>query len=552
MRLPLIALGLIVGLVVAAPASAATLSGSIKGGRGLQIVVLQASGKGKKVRITKANGAFSVSASSLEGASVQIVDESGGYVGPVLLGGKGSRVYGTIKGKGSLALGAIAMKRGYGLAVAPTGRYQTSSAYTVTARNGKPIGAERIGRVKVGNGISALKGYNGQGRDADLDGVPGAFDVDDNGNLILDNVDRTTRAGKTPRSASTRQAVCPPPPQPVTPGCVNPTPAGGGTATTSTDFRMFSNFKLTDVVNINLYLAGSTSAMQPLIDAAFPGTLTLATQVIGGATANLDCLGATYCATHSTGGVTYPLLNGAAATVTGTTIAISPGSTGDAQIKPGAEVADIGSGDAFIQTAGGSSYPGILNFVFNTAPAVYSVTANGAETVLTYTAATGYAAGNLGMTPSTPITVGTDGVITLKWWRPQRPAIDGESSASGWIDIGGLQYTADAPNPARLATGVTVGSGPGNCAVTAYSAPVSNGTAFTNTGSEGVLDPAADAATDPANPTANLLQFTLNAKACFGDATWNALTSGSTFDFDIQARSVYGDNAARKLYFKLA
>ncbi len=557
--IPLAAAALVAALIAATTASAATVSGSIKGGKGLQIVLQQANGKGTKTVIAKASGAFTVKGASLQGASLQIVDDSGAYVGPILLGGKGTKVYATIKGGGSLALGAITLKNGYGTAIAPTGRYQTDAAYTVAARGGKPLGAGKIGRVRIGNGVSPLKGYNGQGRDADLDGIPGAFDTDDNGNLILDNVDRTTRSGKTARSASPRQAVCPPPPQPLTPGCVTAAPADGGTAgpatggtAGATDFKLFSNFKLTDVTSINLYLGGSTAAVQPLIDAAFPGTMTLATQVIGGSSATLDCLGAVYCASHTTAGVVYPLLNGAAATVTGTTLAISAGTTGDAQITPGASTADIGSGNSFIQTAGGSSYPGILNFVFNTAPAVYSVTANGSETTLTYDAVTGRAAGNLGMSPATPITVGSDGVITLKWWRPQRPAIDGEASASGWIDIGGLQYTADAPNAPRSAAGASVGAGPGNCALTSYSAPVSNGAPFTNTGTQGVLDPAADSATDPTAPTSHLLQFTINARTCFGEASWTTLTSGATFDFDIQARSVYGDNAARKLYFKLA
>ena len=99
---------------------------------------------------------------------------------------------------------------------------------------------------------------------------------------------------------------------------------------------------------------------------------------------------------------------------------------------------------------------------------------------------------------------------------------------------------------------ISIGSAPGNCDVTAYSGTESNGVPFTNTGTEGVLDPATDAATDPAAPTDHLLRFTINAKACFGDATWASLASGATFDFDIQARSVYGDNAARKLYFTLA
>ena len=209
----------------------------------------------------------------------------------------------------------------------------------------------------------------------------------------------------------------------------------------------------------------------------------------------------------------------------------------------------IGSGDAFMESAGGATYPGILNFVFTTAPAVYSVTVGGTETVIAYDPVTGRATGNLGMSPASPITVGTDGLITLKWWRPQRQAIDGETSGSGWIDIGGLQYTADAPNAPTPAGGTPGGAGPGNCGVSSYTNTVSNGAAFTNTGTGGVLDPAPDTATNPADPGGNLLQFTINAATCFAPTN---LTSGMTFDFDIQARSVYGDNAARKLYFKVA
>jgi hypothetical protein len=316
---------------------------------------------------------------------------------------------------------------------------------------------------------------------------------------------------------------------------------------------MFSNFKLTANASINLYLGGTTAAVQPLIDAAFPSTLTLATQIVGATTGTLDCLGNVYCAPHVTAGISYPQINGAAATFAGTALGLLTGPTGDAQITPGASTSEIGSGNAFIQNAGGAAYPGVLNFTFMTAPAVYSyqTTASATEQVIAYDPVTGWAAGNLGMSPATPITVAADGVITLKWWRPQRPILGGEASASGWIDIGGLQYTADAPNAPRSPTGVSIGSGVGNCPLASYSAPFSNGAAFTNTGTGGVQDPALDAATVPSAPTANLLQFTVNAKTCFGEAAWNTLTTGSTFDFDIQARSLYGDNAARKLYFKI-
>ncbi|MGI9117354.1 MAG: hypothetical protein ACR2JV_06935 [Gaiellales bacterium] len=543
-------------LIAVATADAATLSGTLAGGKGLQIIVVQATGTGKKVRITSGSGRFRVAGVSLGGASVQIVDDAGAYVGPIVLGGAKTNVYETIKGSGNLALGAIRQKGDYAIAAVPTTRLYTTRAYTVTAKGGRPIGAGRLGRVKVGNGRGALRGYDGPGHDTDLDGIPGVFDVDDNGNLILDNVDRTGRAGLLLRASTARQTICPAPPQPLTPGCVpagGTTPTGGGASAAATEFHLFSNFKLTDPSSINLYLAGTTAAVQPLIDAAFPRTLILATQIVGATSGTLDCLGNAYCASHATAGVLYPLVNGAAATYAGSALGISAGPTGDAQITPGATPDEIGAGDAFIENAGGRAYPGMLNFAFSTAPAVYSyqTAAAATEQVIAYDAITGRAAGNIGMDPATPILVGSDGLITLKWWRPQRPALAGEASASGWIDIGGLQYTADAPNPPRSATNVPIGVGPGTCAPASYANPIANGAPFVNAGTEGVLDPDVDAATTPATPTAKLLQFTVDAKACFGAATWNLLTSGATFDFDIQARSLFGDNAARKLYFKL-
>ena len=86
-----------------------------------------------------------------------------------------------------------------------------------------------------------------------------------------------------------------------------------------------------------------------------------------------------------------------------------------------------------------------------------SVTANGTETVLAYDATTGRATGNLGMSPATPITVGTDGVITLKWWRPQRPAISGEAVRSPMV---GTCYLAAEPgSPPFVSVGDTVKAG---------------------------------------------------------------------------------------------
>ena len=538
MKRPLLALvALVATAFAAAPATAATVSGTLKSGKGYTIVVVQSNGKAKKLKVTSTKGTFKVTGVTLSGASINLISSTGQYWGPVVLAGSGTKVYETIKGSGNLALGTVTRKTGYAVAVAPKTRYQTGAAYSVKAAKGKPVGASKLGRVKVGNGTSTLAGYSGPGKDADLDGIPGAFDIDDNGNLILDNVDRTGRAGK--RLALVRafgpalRDICPTPDQPQPAGCTQPTPppSGGGPASATTEFKLFSNFKLTDATSINANI-GAITDLNPLIAAAVPTTVTLATQVIGGATATLDCLGNAYCASHTVGSATYPLVNFAAATFTGTYLDLVTGSTGDAQISPGAAPADIGAGDAFIEMVGASSYPGTLNFVFNTAPALVSYDVGSGVQTVTYDAS-GVAA--TGMTPAAPITLAAGATsLTVTFWRPQREALSTETGT--WTDIGGLTYRADTPN-------TPAGSTKHSC-VGAYSAATSNGTAVvTAATSDGVLDPALDAQAT----VANTVSWTINLATCFD---WSLMASGTAFDLDIQAVSVYGDNAARKLHFK--
>ena len=543
MKLPLLALVAVVATAfAAAPASAATVSGTLKSGKGYTIVVVQSNGKAKKLKVTSTKGTFKVTGVTLSGASINLISSTGKYWGPVVLAGSGTKVYETIKGSGDLVLGTVTRKTGYAVAVAPETRYQTGAAYSVKAAKGKPVGASKLGRVKVGNGTSTLAGYNGPGKDADLDGIPGAFDIDDNGNLILDNVDRTGREGK--RLALVRafgpalRDICPTPDQPQPAGCTPPTPpsSGGGTssATTAsapTEFKLFSNFKLTDRTSINANIAAITD-LNLLIAAAVPTTVTLATQVIGGATATLDCLGNVYCVSHTVGSAIYPLVNFAAATFTGTYLDLATGSTGDAQISPGAAPADIGAGDAFIEMVGSNSYPGTLNFVFNTAPALASYNVGSGVQTVTYDAS-GVAA--LGMSQAAPITLAAGATsLTVTFWRPQREALSTETGS--WTDIGGLTYRADTPN-------APLGSTKRSC-VGAYSAATSNGAVVATTAtSDGVLDPALDAEAN----VANTVSWTIDLATCFD---WSLMASGTAFDLDIQAVSVYGDNAARKLFFK--
>lgn len=538
MKRPLLALVAVVATAfAAAPATAATVSGTLTSGKGYTIVVVQGDGKAKKQTITSTKGTFNVTGVTISGASLNLISATGHYWGPVVLAGSDSKVYETIKGSGNLALGTVKLKTGYAVAVAPKTRYQTGAAYTVKAAKGKPVGASKLGRVKVGDGTSTLAGYNGSGKDADLDGIPGAFDIDDNGNLILDNVDRSGRAGKRMMLVRTfgpeLRDTCPTPDQPQPTGCTPPTaPAsGGGPSSATTEFKLFSNFKLTDSASINANISTITD-LYPLIAAAVPTTVTLATQVIGGSTATLDCLGNTYCASHTVGSATYPLVNFAPATYTGTYLNLVTGPSGDAQISPGAAPAEIGSGNAFIEMVGSSSYPGTLNFVFNTAPALVSYDVGSGVQTVSYDAS---GVSTTGMTQAAPITLAAGrSSLTVTFWRPQRAALSTETGT--WTDIGGLTYRADTPNKP---TGSTK-----NSCVGAYSAATSNGVAVATTAtSDGVLDSALDAQAN----SANTVTWTIDLATCFD---WSLMASGTVFDLDIQAFSAYGDNAARKLVFK--
>ncbi|CAB4922131.1 unannotated protein [freshwater metagenome] len=505
---------------LAGAAGAATVTG--KAPKGYQVVMLLPNGKA-----VKATGGRSFSLrGTLNKASLHLVKADGSYAGPVLLAGKGSKVYATISGLSNLKLGTLSLKRGYAVAKAPKGRYQRAAAYSVSARSGKPIGAGRSGLVKVGNGVAPLAGINGQGHDADRDGIPGAFDIDDNGNLVIDNVDRTTRAGR----AFIAQAA-----QVMSPG------PGPGPGQQSAGFRLFSNFKIGGDQTPNVNAGISASALDTLVDELLPPTITLATQVVGGSTGNLDCLGNVYCLEHVVGGQTYPKVNFQPVAITTPGILpLATGPTNDAQISPGAISSQIGSGDAFLQVVGSASYAGTLNFVFNTVPALVSFQVAGEAPVTVSYDSSGRTA-QPGMSPQNRIEVpASESTVRLTFWRPQRRAVAGEASTDGWVDIGGLLYRADAPNP-------PAGTSRSSCngAYSAVSASPA-GIAQPSAGPDGVQDAAADAA----SAAGQTLTMTIDLATCFD---WPSVaTSGpaSEFKIDLQAQSVYGDNSARMVYFK--
>jgi hypothetical protein len=373
-------------------------------------------------------------------------------------------------------------------------------------------------------------GTAGAGLDVDRDGVPAAFDVDDDGDLLLDNVDKASQPTlrQTPVS----------PPNPTPPPVGLPSPGGPGAPGATAGFRLFSNLKLDIGLSLNANAGAVTDAQ---IDDALARYATLAISVPAGDEVELDCLGLAYCSaggtgTTLTGNKPFPGDFDADGDGFGT---ITRGATGDFQLHPGAKSAEIGSGDSFIEhvTRGGveTTAAGTLNYVFSTTPALTTFTAGAGTGTISYPVGPG----GLG-TAQNPIPVAAGSPVNLVFWRPQRRAIDGSGEGSGFVDIGHLTYSADIPNGPAAPGLPGGGPGPGGNCQGKYASTDADATVT----SDGVLDKADDRAA----AAANTLSFTVDVDACLAanSVTWPA---GDKLGIDIQARAAQGDNAAQKIWF---
>lgn len=501
------AVGLLAAGAAAVPASAAAdsagdatvrgaatkkISGTVVKGGGMRLVALHATGRANQI-LLKTSGRFKVTAAA--GTTLHLIAKDGSYFGPVLLRGnrrtfgKSSLVYEAVKGSAPLKLGAIDVQSGYARTrkMVAGKHVNTQAKASAVASAGRPIGAGKLGLVNVSNSRLLLAGPIRPALDNDRDGLPSAFDVDDNGNLRLDNVDREQRAGSL-RAASS--------------GRVGAASAQVSAADLATDgFRMFSNYKSTspdfsDILNVNVAVP-----TQEQLDESVRVKTTMAVQVLAGA--ELSCTGQVYCPT--------------------TPMPLTSGPTGDfqwhvADTYPALKAGDLAAGDAFIETVAGVSYPGVLNFAFQTTPALKSYTildSTGAEvstTEVDWSSPT--KAGSTGA--PIPVDVTNGQKVKLTFWRPQRPALAGEAGTSGYMDIGGLAYSADAH--------------PGFCAATA-------GDASGQTVADGPSTIVQDLATDAAPAADRTLSMIVDLSTCTAN------------DVDIQAKSLFGDNAAQKIFF---
>jgi hypothetical protein len=385
---------------------------------GYTLMALATDGSQTSVRATRSPFRLRVRSASV---TLHLRGRDGRYAGPVVIRGEGRHAVMGVRA--GTRLGTITVGRGYARLSRRLARRYVDARLRARARRSVPIGARVFGRVRT------TPQRNPATDDRDLDGIPDQLDIDDDGDLILDKDERARARGRIAQTGSETQFF------------------NGAALIVS----------LEDTVNFN---AGSTDAQ---IDAALPRFGWLGFSILS-PDAELDCAtpqartnaalgGLTYCSRGGTGKAGLPGTNappfpaccdadndGMGTMVPGPNPPV-PGEPSGMFLAHGATTAQIGTGDLIIERFTRAGAPAelsaMLQYVFATTPALISYSDAGGtpNTSISYPA------------PPAPLPVRANAqgevLATLTFWRPQRRPIAADPpSPSGWIDIGGLLYTA--------------------------------------------------------------------------------------------------------------
>jgi hypothetical protein len=189
-------------LLLAAPAPAARLE-PIRGKLDRKgVVVVALAPGGRAVRATSRPGFRLVPPAPV--VTLQLRGRKGGYLGPVVVRGRRGRV--TLGVRAGAKIGRIELRDGYARAAHRLSRRAADARVSARARRGVPLGAASLGWVR-----GRAHGRSGPGRDPDRDGIPNRFDVDDDGDLLLDVREHPAAPGRTlvRAPAALNLGVCP-------------------------------------------------------------------------------------------------------------------------------------------------------------------------------------------------------------------------------------------------------------------------------------------------------------------------------------------------------
>jgi hypothetical protein len=465
--------------------------------------------------------------------SLQIRGADGSYLGPVVAAGSGRRV--VVGFREGARLGPIVRRNGFWVLRRPLSRRFQDRGRTARARRGVPIGARSLGLVRA----TAVKSP-GRGQDPDRDGIPSTFDVDADGDRVLNNVDparRTTLSPTSPYRVAWLLSV----------GLKQSFLAESqGAAQGVAGFALNQNAKPP---------GASTEQFEDLRDVAakIRGML-LFTLPRGDETLELDCGGLTYCSGPSSTGLDvtqFRRFPGAFdpdgdgfGTMEPTALPLNPQRDGigvTERLSPSAKVfvlkpsatrfGDVAAGDTFIErvSRGGkevSQQPVMLNYTFGTVPALAAWTDGARQTTVSYpvprqgegTSETPYRSQQY-----------PNGTLTFTIWRPQRRAFSAAGERGDWIDVGRLLYSA-----AGFLEG-TGGDRVWTCPTSAYSTSDPN----LRLDPDGLRDLRGDAPLD----RARTLTFSVNIGACLRHSGIDPATVTSSSAIHFTASSDLGDAA---------
>ena len=114
----------------------------------------------------------------------------GVYAGPLVARDEGTRAIVGVRAGAKLGAIEVVPATGYARTTTKQGKRELDRTRTARAKDGVPIGAGVFGRVRAKPKRGAVPG------DLDIDGIPDRADIDDDGDRVLDKVDRTPRASK--------------------------------------------------------------------------------------------------------------------------------------------------------------------------------------------------------------------------------------------------------------------------------------------------------------------------------------------------------------------
>ncbi|MBX7145077.1 MAG: thrombospondin type 3 repeat-containing protein [Oligoflexia bacterium] len=378
--------------------------------------------------------------SSTSNVTIAIRKQDGTYGGTVTVNRVGNKVYQYLSKKtGTIALGKITYSASKGCAWLKNflPKSQHSTTYATRGSGNCPTGAGRLGAKSPST--SALKkikisaASTTQAGDSDKDGIPNAFDVDDDNDGILDGQDSSPN-GVSSSAISVKDS--------------------------SASNNPFTTLYLGLNETLNSQIAAvSDSDLDAIVGGSNVFSLIIYTnpQGISASSANVVCAPSNpWCGSSGTA-----VYSGISESDQSLISSISGGlwrnftsngqqnnlesfnssSTFAGGMQPRSAASDFQIGDTLLveyRSSGGSvqsTLPLTISPYFVTVPALYSYDAGFGTTVVDYGSGTAP-----GSSQGNPIVLSSSGTLTMNFYPPQRKAIPGAETSGTLFDMGRLHY----------------------------------------------------------------------------------------------------------------